>query len=342
MPGLANLQFRDPLSRMDSANLEGMAGLLGMWANNEQRNAQTQQAQAIENNSYQNIQDAIATRQAQALDNPADIDILRRGKLGQALSQDATGKYDQGVLPGRIATANAENKTKLSTAQLEDMVHQLDIATSALETPSPLGVNVIEDEGLRNKVAKEVQRSGRSPKEIVQAMSNSVKSALSNSPKFMADANLEAIKGNNSLANTSLANQGRLAVQKAADAAAASRQDKDISAGKYANKGKGAALDSIQQLIKNGRYESGAQGLHLMSIMEEDPVLAAKYEAEAKKFEQMELDKQAAKAAGKIDLGAASGLPVIKPPPPRLGTQQENKPDNSATKVYDEKTKTWK
>lgn len=210
MPGLANLQFRDPLSRMDSANLEGMAGLLGMWANNEQRNAQTQQAQAIENNSYQNIQDAIATRQAQALDNPADIDILRRGKLGQALSQDATGKYDQGVLPGRIATTNAENKTKLTSAQLEDMIHQLDIAASALDTPSPLGVNVIENEGLRNKVAKEMQRSGRSPKDIVQAMANSVKSAISNSPKFMADANIKAIEGANKMNEQALQNKGAM------------------------------------------------------------------------------------------------------------------------------------
>lgn len=212
MPGLANLQFRDPLSRMDSANLEGMAGLLGMWANNEQRNAQTQQAQAIENNSYQNIQDAIATRQAQALDNPADIDILRRGKLGQALSQDATGRYDQGVLPGRIATANAENKTKLSAAQLEDMVHQLDIATSILEVNGPASLAAIQDEGLRNKIAQEKERTGKSPLQIVQAMSNAVKSALANSPKFMADANIKAIEGNNQMNVKALDNQGALNV----------------------------------------------------------------------------------------------------------------------------------
>lgn len=336
MSGLANLQFTNPLSHMDKANLEGMAGLLGMWANNEQRNAQVQQQQAIENNQYKNIQDAIAMRQAQALDNPADIDVLRRGKLGQALTQDATGRFDQGVLPGRIATTNAENKTKLSTAQLQDMVHQLDIAASALETPSPLGVNVIEDEGLRNKVAKEVQRSGRSPKEIVQAMSNSVKSALANSPHFMEQANLKAIEGTNQLNNTALHNQGAMERQGAADAAAMSRLNTEIGAGKYANRGKVGALTSIQQLIKTGRYESAAVGLHLMATMEEDPVKAAAYEKDAAKFEQMEKDKQAIKATGKPDIGGM-GVPVVEAPPPRLGNTQVNKDSRPPLGSFDRK-----
>lgn len=210
MQNLANLEYGDPFKHLDKDQNFAMGGLYGLWGAQEQENRLAQQQKALQNIDYQNTQDSLLAAQAAAMNNPADIDVIRRGKLGQALSQDATGRFDQGVLPGKIATTNAENKTKLTSAQLEDMIHQLDIAASALETPSPLGVNVIEDEGLRNKVAKEVQRSGRSPKEIVQAMSNSVKSALANSPHFMEQANLKAIEGTNKMNEIGLQNKGAL------------------------------------------------------------------------------------------------------------------------------------
>ena len=221
------------------------------------------------------------------------------------------------------------------------MVHQLDIATSALESGGPQGIASIPDESLRTKVAQISQQTGKNPLQVVQAMSNAVKSALANSPKFISDANLEAIKINGKMNEQALQNKGNLERQGAADTAAMSRLNTEINAGKYANRGKVGALSSIQQLIKTGRYESAAVGLHLMATIEEDPVKAAEYEKEAARFEQMEKDKQAIKATGKPDVGGM-GVPVIQPPPPRLGNQQSDESGNSKTKVYDEKTKTWK
>lgn len=230
MQNLANLEYGDPFKHLDKDQNFAMGGLYGLWGAQEQENRLAQQQKALQNIDYQNTQDSLLAAQAAAMNNPADIDVIRRGKLGQALSQDATGRYDQGVLPGRIATANAENKTKLSAAQLQDMVHQLDIAASALDTPSPLGVNVIENEDLRNKVVKEMQRSGRSPKEIVQAMANSVKSAISNSPKFMADANIKAIEGANKMNEQALQNQGAMARTVYSENRQDSRQEKSDQA----------------------------------------------------------------------------------------------------------------
>lgn len=230
MPNLANLEYGDPFKHLDKDQNFAMGGLYGLWGAQEQENRLAQQQKALQNIDYQNTQDSLLAAQAAAMNNPADIDVLRRGKLGQALSQDATGRYDQGVLPGRIATANAENKTKLSAAQLEDMVHQLNIATSTLEVNGPAGLAAIQDEGLRNKVAQEKERTGKSPLQIVQAMSNAVKSALANSPKFMSDANLEAIKINGRMNEQALQNQGEMAKTVYSENRQDTRQDKSDAA----------------------------------------------------------------------------------------------------------------
>lgn len=209
MSGLANLQFGP--AQQNLANSPTMGPLFALWADQEQKNRMQQQSQAIQNNEYQNIQDALAAHQAQAMDNPNDIDVIRRGKLGEAFSKEATGKYDQGTVQSRIDTTLAENKNKISTAQTEQMMHEIDKATAAMQTNPQLGISAIPDPDLRKKVA-ELSQKGMHPMQVLQKFSDHLKSNLANSPKFMADANLKTIEGNNKMNEQALQNQGALNV----------------------------------------------------------------------------------------------------------------------------------
>ena len=88
------------------------------------------------------------------------------------------------------------------------------------------------------------------------------------------------------------------------------------------------ATDIVGQ-VQSGKlsYEKAAVAFSVMSEMETDPVDKAKYLQMAQTYEQLNLNAKNAASQGKIDPGAATGLPTIKTPPvlgggPKAGTAE--------------------
>ena len=86
------------------------------------------------------------------------------------------------------------------------------------------------------------------------------------------------------------------------------------------------ATDIVGQ-VQSGKlsYEKAAVAFSVMSEMETDPVDRAKYLQMAQTYEQLNLNAKNAASQGKIDTGAATGLPTIQTPPvlgggPKAGT----------------------
>ena len=86
------------------------------------------------------------------------------------------------------------------------------------------------------------------------------------------------------------------------------------------------ATDIVGQ-VQSGKlsYEKAAVAFSVMSEMETDPVDKAKYLQMAQTYEQLNLNAKNAASQGKIDPGAATGLPTIQTPTvlgggPKAGT----------------------
>jgi hypothetical protein len=76
------------------------------------------------------------------------------------------------------------------------------------------------------------------------------------------------------------------------------------------------ATDIVSQ-VQAGKlsYEKAAVAFSVMSEMSDDPTDKAKYLQLAQTYEQMNLNAKNAASQGKIDPGAATGLPTIQTPP---------------------------
>jgi hypothetical protein len=88
------------------------------------------------------------------------------------------------------------------------------------------------------------------------------------------------------------------------------------------------ATDIVGQ-VQSGKlsYEKAAVAFSVMSEMETDPVDKAKYLQMAQTYEQLNLNAKNAASQGKIDPGAATGLPTIQTPTvlgggPKKGTAE--------------------
>lgn len=114
--------------------------------------------------------------------------------------------------------------------------------------------------------------------------------------------------------------------QRNTDADIASRErmnTENIASGKYvrATKGGGGVANIREQvLLGKMSYEKAAAAFYGAAQFEEDPDLKEKYLKLSQDYEQANLAAKSAAGTGKIDVGAATGMPTV-PTKPALGTQ---------------------
>lgn len=96
----------------------------------------------------------------------------------------------------------------------------------------------------------------------------------------------------------------------AKEAAAASRYSSDQRAAAQAAKNKGTT--TIQEAFRSGKMtaEKAAVALYGAAQFEADPAEAQRLTDMAKQYEQFAMNQRNAQAGGKVDVGAASGLPT--------------------------------
>lgn len=87
----------------------------------------------------------------------------------------------------------------------------------------------------------------------------------------------------------------------------------NIEAGKFNRAGKSSqGLMGIQEAVQSGKMtaEKAAVALHGAAMFEADPDVKQKYEAMARQYEQFAMNQRNAAAGGKLDIGAATGMPT--------------------------------
>lgn len=116
-------------------------------------------------------------------------------------------------------------------------------------------------------------------------------------------------------------------VEGAKESAAASRYATDQRVLAAQAKQKGVA--SIQELVRSGKMssEKAAVALYGAAQFETDPAEAQRLTAMAQQYEQFAMNQRNAQVGGKVDVGAASGLPTQTLPSafgntPKLGTAE--------------------
>jgi len=87
----------------------------------------------------------------------------------------------------------------------------------------------------------------------------------------------------------------------------------NINAGKFTKRG-AAGVQNIQDSVQSGKMtaEKAAVALHAAAQFAEDPDTAQKYTEMAQQYEQFAMQQRNATAGGKIDIGAATGMPTQK------------------------------
>ena len=114
--------------------------------------------------------------------------------------------------------------------------------------------------------------------------------------------------------------KGRLALVGAQGQNAKDIAQMNIDAGKFKGKA-GQGVAAIKDAVQSGKMsaEKAAVALHGAAQFTEDPELAAKYTQMAQQYEQFAMQQRNAGAGGKLDIGAATGMPT-QTLPPALGT----------------------
>ncbi|MFZ2190087.1 MAG: hypothetical protein WAV48_04865 [Candidatus Magasanikiibacteriota bacterium] len=87
----------------------------------------------------------------------------------------------------------------------------------------------------------------------------------------------------------------------------------NIDAGKFNKAGRSSSgLQGIQEAVQSGKMtaEKAAVALHGAAMFEADPDVKQKYEAMAGQYEQFAMNQRNAQAGGKLDIGAATGMPT--------------------------------
>jgi hypothetical protein len=103
----------------------------------------------------------------------------------------------------------------------------------------------------------------------------------------------------------------------------------NINAGKFTKRG-AAGVQNIQDSVQSGKMtaEKAAVALHAAAQFAEDPDTAQKYTEMAQQYEQFAMQQRNAAAGGKIDIGAATGMPTQKVVPALGGGKPKGTADN--------------
>jgi G:T/U-mismatch repair DNA glycosylase len=176
--GLAGFTTGERRAEMDIANQQGLV--------------QSQLGNAIKE---------VEARRAQADYSNPEMEMWRqRGLVGQNMSNYSKGELDYRTLDSKIKQGIAESMQKAGEAEIATTINNLDMITSAMETGNPVAFQQVLSRlpnDMKMAFAQMEQQNPGSSHVYARKLSDILKNARADSPKFRADRDIKNVEAEN-------------------------------------------------------------------------------------------------------------------------------------------------